>query len=159
MFAEYRDNGDALGASIRQAQVIDLAGLPKKLQRNLKKAFDQANDVFGHLDKIAQTEKDLAAAAVPYAPLHKQVRTIQRRIVRIDAKIKTIDQIRSRSRGDAEAGLRKEIEHEILMLKAERKKLKTEIPTNWENARKKFVAIQKNRSHPPLAHLFPPHDH
>jgi len=143
VFAEYHGNGDALGASIRQAQVIDLAGLPIKLQRYLKKAFDQANDVFGHLDKIAQTEKDLAAAAAPYAPLHKQVRTIQRRTVRIDAKIKTIDQIRSRSRGDAEADLRKEIEHEILMLKAERKKLETEIPTNWENARKKFVAIQK----------------
>ena len=143
VFAQYRDNGDALGASIRQAQAIDLSGLPEKLQRDLKKAFGKSTDVFGHLDKIAQTEKDLAAAAVSYAPLHKEVRTIQRRIVRIDAKIKKIDQIRSRSRGEAEAGLRKEIEQEILEVKAERKSLKAKIPADWEDERKKFVAIQK----------------
>jgi hypothetical protein len=64
-------------------------------------------------------------------------------MVRIDARIKEISQVRSRSRGKDEATLRKEIEVEIAALKAERKELEAAIPANWKDARKKFVDIQK----------------
>jgi tripartite ATP-independent transporter DctM subunit len=143
VFEEYRANGSALKTSIKQAQSIDVTALPKKLQRDLKKAFGEAGAVFGHLEKIGQTEKALQSAALPYAPLHTTVRTIQKRIVRIDAKIKEIAQISSRSRGDAEAGLRDDIETEIVALNAERKLLEAKIPANWATERKKFTAVQK----------------
>jgi hypothetical protein len=143
VFDEYRANGNALKASMKVAQSIDLAGLPKEMQGDLKGAFSKAQSVFGQLEKIGETEKALAAASVPYAPLHEKVRTLQRRMARIDARIKEITQIRSRSRGQDEATLRKHIETEIAELKAERKSLEASIPSNWQDERKKFVAVQK----------------
>lgn len=143
VFQEYSDNGDTLKSAIKDAQSIDLAVLPKKLQRDLKSAFNDATDVFGHLAKVGGTEQALAAASKPYAPLHIEVRTLQRRMVRIDNEIKKITQIRNRSRGDDEQALRTHIEEEIKTLTAERKTLEASIPSNWDAERKKFTEIQK----------------
>ncbi len=144
VFEEYRTNGDALKSSIKDVQGLDMAALPKKMQRNLKRAFDRADAVFGQLEKISQTEQAVAAATQPYAPLHKTVRALQRRMARIDERLKEIRQIRSRLRGESIDERREEIDREIAALNTERKSLEASIPADWKDERKKFTAIQNS---------------
>jgi len=142
-FGQYRTNGGPLRASIKQAEQIDLAALPKDLQRKLKGAFKSANDIFPQVAKLGAAETALATAAEPYAPLHQRVRALQRRMNRIDKKVSEYTQEITRVRGKDADAERKHFEEEIAELKAEHKTLKAQIPANWDSEHKAFVDIQK----------------
>ena len=143
VFEEYRTNGDDIRKAISDVQGLDLSALPSAMQRELKGGFDRAASVFGQLTKIAATEKAVEQAAGGYAPLHHEVRALQRRMTRIDLEVRELEQTRSRLRGEDVDARRAAITRHIEELKAERAKLESEIPEHWKSEREAFVEVQK----------------
>ena len=143
VFEDYRTNGDEIRKSISDVQGLDIGALPRGMQRDLKGGFEKAAGVFDQLAKIAGTEKALEQASAGYAPLHHEVRALERRMTRIDLEVRELEQTRSRLRGDDIERRRADITRHIDELKAERAKLESEIPERWKGDHDAFVKVQK----------------
>lgn len=141
-FAQYERDGAQLKAAIERAKSLDISSLPKRQQRDLQRAFDNASKVFDNIGAVKAAEVAREKAEPNYAPLHRSVRAIQRAIGRLEVEVKNEVAALRRSYGltdDDKARLKRNIEEQ----KAEIEKLKKTIPSDWESRHKAFAALQK----------------
>jgi hypothetical protein len=143
VFAEYGARGEEIREAIARARRLDIGYLPKKLRSATGESFDKAQATFDLLDEISRAEAAVSARHGDYSPLHRQVRSIQRRIAKIDVETTDLDSrigLMDRNGGGAE-GDREALTARIADLRAERADLEAAIPADWETEHKKFVVL------------------
>lgn len=145
VFDEYATRGNEIRAAIATAKGLDISYLPKKLQRDTAKGFDQAEAVFDHLKEINMAEKARDAAASGFRDLHFKVRRLQSNMRKIEVEKKELSSTLARMKrqtppDQAAIGA---AEQKLAQLDSELEALKAEIPGNWEQDRKAFDKLQK----------------
>ncbi|MEO0619010.1 MAG: TRAP transporter large permease subunit [Pseudomonadota bacterium] len=130
VFLEYDKRGDAIRAAIEKARALPTGDLPKKLRKPVESSFDKALASFDNIASIKSAEMAVTDASPAYAPLHQQVRSIQRRVRQMDREIATL-----RREGTDDAR-----EH-IAELQAEQKALTAQIPQDWTPRNTAFAKL------------------
>ena len=141
VFAEYEVRRPELDRAIAAARALDSGVLPQKTARQLVGAVDGAADVFALVEAVRAAKKETTAAAIPYAPLHREVRALQREIRRDRAiHARLIQEIgRTERRGGEIDALKAEAEQ----LEREAAALETRIPARWAAESKAFQALRQ----------------
>ncbi|MEO1609307.1 MAG: TRAP transporter large permease subunit [Pseudomonadota bacterium] len=140
-FSAYAEDETALRAAISAARGLDIGYLPKRETRNLKRAFDAAEEVFDDIAAVRKAEAALQAKSQSYRPLHHEVRAIQRRARRVQDRIEELKTKRSQARGNQQ--LIASLDARISRLQQEQSSIKATIPANWEAENKEFAALLK----------------
>jgi len=141
VFAEFDTGEEGIRLAIATAQKLDLSNLPKELQTTTNESFGSALAVFDRREDIKNAESKITATKPAYAPLHRQVRALQKKIRKIDLEIESTELTIGRRKSN---GVKTEDLEEFMMaLQANRKVLEAAIPENWEERRKEFTALMK----------------
>jgi len=141
VFTEFETREDNIRLAIATAQKLDFSYLPKKVQTETSESFVSALAVFDRRDDIRKAEGEITAAKPAYAPLHRQVRAVQKKIRKIDLEIKSTGlDIERKEANDSNT---EDLEEFMTALQASRKQLEASIPDNWEEKHKEFSALMK----------------
>ncbi len=145
---DYQQNGNGILAAIQTAEGVDISYLPKGLQKDLTKGFEQAKNAIPQMTAIVDAEKAVAAASPDYRPMHVLVRGLERDARRVDEHIKELQVIVDRSGPN---GIYSEAQGEraktrIDALKAEHEKLISQIPAEWNDVYDAFSDVQKQET-------------
>ena len=145
LFAEYGRNGDALRARINQARALDIGYLPKPHQSALTEGYQKALATFDLMGNIRTQEAAVQAYVQEYTPLHRQVRIIDGKVLRIKDQLAKLARERRRLSDNREAtnGELAEMDQETARLKAEMQSLQAEVPGPWKEAREKYLGLAK----------------
>jgi len=143
VFAVYDERGGEIRAAITKARGLDVSYLPAKLQESLTASFDKAEATFGLVENVRTAQGQVAANRDAYAPLHAEVRTIQRDVKKHELEIRELETTMRRVQGDDDraAQRRSALEAEIKALKDEQAHLTATIPTTWDEKHKAFAAL------------------
>lgn len=118
---------DAILASVGIAKQIDLSSLPHELAKNIQVSFDKVEEAFKLRKLLDQHFLTLENASDEFAPLHFDVRSIERSIVRINNEIEEYQENNKEK-------------FELLEQKIE---LEKQIPTEWNAKLKAYRNLQK----------------
>ncbi len=145
VFEAYERQGDSIRGAISKARQLDISYLPDKLRKGLSGSLDKAAATFALLDQIRTTEATLDATTETYRPLHREARSIERAIRKIDLKVQELgdryDRLgRNSSASDED---KKALTDRIAALEEERDKLAATIPGSWETDHKTFASLLK----------------
>ncbi|MDH3231468.1 MAG: TRAP transporter large permease subunit [Alphaproteobacteria bacterium] len=145
LFRQYDARETELVAVIDRVRQLDLSYLPKNMQKNAAKAFEQASRTFALVADVRAAEAAVAAKAQAYIPLRDRVRDIQRDIARFNAEIEQIGRQISRmaSASEAERATQPAIEARVRALEARRTDLQAQIPERWAEQSNAIQALQK----------------
>ncbi|GGE52228.1 TRAP transporter large permease subunit [Actibacterium pelagium] len=129
---------NAVPSAISAAQGLDLSALPKDLAGDLKKSFEAAGKAVAGLDDI-----DTAAAAVmdaedAYRPVLTEVRFIEKQIRSLQEEADELKTLATRSDSEED---RAKYTAEMEGLLSEIAALEGEVPAEWEQVHKDFVAL------------------
>lgn len=140
-------NGDKITMAIANAKEIDLSSIPSSVTKDFTDGLDDAEGASDTLTAIFAAEKAVADASGGYRPLHTKVRDLQRDKRVIDAQLDGLrnDILRLRGLEDAEAR-QQVIEQQMADLEAQKEAIASEIPAEWEDANKSYVALLKEET-------------
>ena len=141
VFAELDDNGKAIRTAIEGARKLDISYLPKKMQKQTRKGFDNALAVFARRDAVLKAAADISAATPAYRPLHSEFRAIEKKIKAVDAQLLKIKKDIDRRKSTELAF--DDLEAQSVDLKARRKQLESSVPANWKTEHEKFSGLMK----------------
>ncbi len=141
VFAELDSDGNNIRSAITKARKLDISYLPKKLQTKTRESFDSAFAVFERRDGVLKAEADITSAKIAYAPLHRDVRSIQKNLRRIDLELKQAGYDIERRKSDNLTF--DDLEAFVTELKVQRQDFKSAIPDNWEGEHKNFADLMK----------------
>ncbi|MEL7543556.1 MAG: TRAP transporter large permease subunit [Pseudomonadota bacterium] len=130
VFLEYDKRGEAIRAAIAKARALPTGELPKKLRSPVEGSFDKALASFDNIARIKAAEDAVTQAAPAYAPMHRTVRSIQRRVRQMDREIEAL----RREGTDAARA-------HIGELQAEQKALTAQIPEDWTPRNTAFAKL------------------
>ncbi len=139
LFEEYRVREPELRQGIERTRGLDLDVLPDDLRKDVVEALDRAERTFPLIDEIATAEAAIRRKASSYRPLHGRVRSIERRVGRLEDMIEELEN-RLRLARDNELRQRA-LESEIAALVAERDDLQARIPERWTDESHEFQAL------------------
>ena len=144
LFKEYDRRGDGLRSVIATAQKLDLSGLPDRRRRAMEEAFAAGAKTFELVAEVRRAEAARVALEPGYRPLHREVRTIQARIHKLDLGRKNAETShRHLARDNGAAGDLAELASEIKMLKAQKAAMETRIPDDWKDTHKRYTSLAK----------------
>jgi TRAP-type mannitol/chloroaromatic compound transport system permease large subunit len=145
LFVEYDLRQDELEQSIARIQTTDLSFLPDEYRERLAESYALAANTFGLVEAVRVAEKELEDYSPGYRPLHVEVRQIQKSIRKLGEEIEELENQRQRiSFGENPDQQRiDEIVAQIAEIEKEQKRLATEIPAEWDDARGRFVSLAK----------------
>ena len=112
----YDTNKSEYQAKLRSLQSSDLSVLPQANQEILSKSISNAGMIFDLVDNIKRAKNVMNEAAVAYAPLHEEVRSIERSITRDE---KEIGQLRRDLRNETSVSKRNKYQSQIAELQAD----------------------------------------
>jgi len=141
-FEQYETRTQELMAAMAKARELDVSYLPRDLRREFEKGLAAAGEVFDNVDAVNKAAADVKAATPRYAPLHAEVRALQRDIRRYEDEIKHLTQTLQRNSLLTDEQ-RAQIEARIEDEKVEVERLSALIPDNWDAERARFVEVQK----------------
>lgn len=145
VFNALDESGAKIKASVAKLRELDTSYIPKDMAGNLSKALDGAEESFALIEDVRTAEAAVREAAGQYAPLHDEVRAIQRDAGRIDEDIEALKTTLRRLRGDDEttASRREKLEARIAGLEKERDDLLATVPGSWEESHTAFAKLTK----------------
>ncbi|MEM8750364.1 MAG: TRAP transporter large permease subunit [Pseudomonadota bacterium] len=135
-----------LDGYVERAKSIDLSKLPDDLAKEFSGSFEDIQKAVELLKQAKSAEQAVAAASVDYAPLHRQVRALERDARLVEAEIKPLQTRISRLRGDENADARERLQGRIERLTAERDELLAQIPDDWKSRREAFLKLTKEET-------------
>ena len=143
VFARYQNEGDRIRGAIADARKLDMSAVPEKLAASFTESLDKADETFKLLGDIKAAEQEMQAAVPAYAPLHTEVRAIERDIRRAEEDMKASETALRRVRGDDEKAqkARERYEARIARDKAEIERLKSLIPAEWKEKHEEFKKL------------------
>ncbi len=141
VFAQYAALRPDLEQAVSEARTLDLGVLPRKTAGALQDAIDGAGGVFALVEAVRLAEANAAEVAVAYAPLHREVRAIQRDLRRKQAGHKQLArEIAQAERGGRDAA---SLKAEAARLEREAAALEARIPAAWEAEAAAFQALRQ----------------
>ena len=140
---EFADRGAQIRAAIAKARTLDLSALPEEMRKDLTESFGKAEASFGLMGNVAKADAAIDQRKETYAPLHHRVRDIQEDIRKVDAQIKDTKEDIPRVQDDNVA-LKKQLQDRVASLEAQRKRLESTIPANWDSEHKAFRQLLTN---------------
>ena len=145
LFQQYDAREAELMTAIDGARQLDLSYLPKDMQKNTAKAFEQAGRTFTLVADVRAAEGAVAAGAGAYTPLRDQVRRIERDIARLNAEIEEIGSriAHMSSASEEERATLPALDAQVRELEARRGDLQTRIPERWAEQSQTIQALQK----------------
>jgi chromosome segregation ATPase len=130
------ETGDEVRAAIEEAAALDVSYLPEDYREDFEDAIENARESFEAIEEIERLEAEKAEAAGDYAPLHEEVRAVQREIRDRRARVEELETEIRRGFGDVEA-----MERTVERLRSEIEALEAEIPEGWAEAEREFGQI------------------
>ena len=134
----YDTNKAEYQAKLRSLQSSDLSALPKANQEILSKSISNAGMIFDLVGNIKRAKNVMNEAAVAYAPLHEEVRSIERSIARYEKEIK---ELRRDLRNETSVSKRNKYQSQIAELQADIAISREEIPSDWQKINKDFKKL------------------
>ena len=125
-------------AKLRSLQSSDLSALPKANQEILSKSISNAGMIFDLVGNIKRAKNVMNEAAVAYAPLHEEVRSIERSIARYEKEIR---ELRRDLRNETSVSKRNKYQSQIAELQADISSSREEIPSDWQKINKDFKKL------------------
>ncbi|CAN0583390.1 unnamed protein product, partial [Laminaria digitata] len=141
LFPIYDERRPELVAAINSGKTLDFSYLPPKRLKEINDSFTKALATFQLVEDIRESERDLADYVPEYRPLHISVRRMQADIRDHIAEIKEHrEELRQDKRnGEFTSTETADMEDLILKLQAEQKGLEPGLPTEWDDARKRYT--------------------
>ncbi len=136
-FEQYSQNQSTLQQAIDTAARLDLSTLPDSYQTSFTDGVTKAAQSFGLIEAIGTAEAAVAAYSEDYAALHHEVRAIQASVKKLDSDMKTAKNELRLAEPNNQAGFQSQLDY----LSAERERLLSEIPADWEPSHKVFVGL------------------
>lgn len=148
LFEYFDENEDMLRSAIQQARQLDVSYLPAQHRDALEESFDQALATFSLVEEVRRLRAEVDEYTPEYRPVHVHVRDIQSRIHRIDSEIEDLDQDLSYARRIEDQPTVDTLTARTEALESEKEKLRSEIPDDWEDMRKRYkkLDIAANRA-------------
>ncbi len=140
VFVDYDSNREDILASIDRIKSVNISYLPDDYQTSLTESYRTAGKSFMLIEQVREASNQINDFIPDYRPVHVDVRSKQKRIKRINGKIKSLDQERQRlGLEDSIPEFRlKRIAEEIQSLESERLKVESQIPQHWKEFRSRF---------------------
>ncbi len=123
------NNEDEITISINNLKKLDLSIIPAKVSSKIDDAHEVALTVFTKLSDVIESQKVLVEATRSYAKTHTEVRIIQRKIRKIDSRIK---KLKRESQITDDQNTKNHISDEIDENLIKKKELSNTIPSGWE---------------------------
>ncbi len=138
-------DGQRIEAAIEAASTIDVSYLPEDMREELAEGIGKTADAIPLMAAIGEARRAIETATPDYAPLHVQVRALERDARRIDKDIAELEVIVQRSgpNGVFSAARGESARAEIAELEAGRDALLAQIPAEWEERHKVFGELQR----------------
>lgn len=142
-FDHYATDGDTIRAALTRAESIDLSLVPSKLAKGFTSGLNDAGDTFEWVEAVRQAIAAREAATNGYAPLHAQVRRIERDARKIEDEAEELASQVGRLNRTQSAVDTSSSEARIEHLREEAAALRATIPANWDADHKTFLELQK----------------
>ena len=145
LFAYYDQNEDALRRAVADLRAADRSALPQDQAKALENGLAKAENTFAQVAAVRTAERNLEAYLPEYRPLHRKMRALQREIRSIDEELRILDReqnLLSRERGEDAVEVQ-DIRRRMQALEGERAHLEEQLPSRWEEGRKKYQELAK----------------
>ena len=145
VFAYYDSEGKTLLAGVSRAKGLDISYLPESQQKALVAGFEVVMGVSVLVDDVIAARNALDAYIPEYRPLHREVRSMQRRARLADKRLAELERrIRNWSAEyDGPESEKVKFESEFAVLSEERNTQLSQVPASWQGARDGFVERAK----------------
>jgi len=145
LFPVYDAKQGELMSAIADARKMNISSLPSNLQSSLKSSMDAAEGTFGLIAKVREADNAREAFIPTYKPLHAEARAIR---IELETHIRDIKRIQKdiddlRYAKDPDPDDAEELNAELAKQVREKEELEVQTPQGWEEARKKFVELEK----------------
>ncbi len=145
VFEQYGRTRPAIEQAVSTMKRQDLTLLPEQYRQNLQASLQAMEDIFDRVAAVDAATTALQEYQVGYQPLHRQVRDIERDILKLGQKIKRIDNrikdIRySEEPDDAKMAL---LQQQIEQIERDQQTLKAMIPEQWADDYQQHTRLAK----------------
>ncbi len=141
LFDFYDNNKSVYLTKLNPLRSLDMSMLPQSKQETLTSSIKNADMIFVLVDNIKNAKTAIDEAAVAYAPIHTQVRQIERVIARAEKETK---QLQRDLRNETSVSKRNRMQSQIAELQDEIEIIRKGIPADWQNINKEFKKLTAN---------------
>ena len=152
LFAEYDAREAGLRQGIAAARRLDVSYLPDSRRRAFAEGLDAADATFAHVAKVREAEAKVAAMRPSYKPVHREVRSLQAEIRRLDERRETLESEARRTDARADPAVAAALRAEIDSLVRERQAQESLIPSGWKETEKRFQTLNAGERSARLAY-------
>ncbi|MEL0142447.1 MAG: TRAP transporter large permease subunit, partial [Alphaproteobacteria bacterium] len=138
LFDFYDNNKAQYSTKLSSLQVADRSMLPQSKQEVLSNSISNAGAIFDLVNDIKNAKNAMDDAAVAYAPVHAEVRSIERSIARDEKEIK---QLQRDLRNETSVSKRNKYQSKIVELQADIENSRDKIPADWQKINKEFKKL------------------
>ena len=138
LFDFYDNNKPEYLASLNPLRSSDMSMLPISKQETLANSIKNAGMIFVLVDNIKNAKSAMDEASVAYAPIHTEVRAIERVIARDEKEIK---QLQRDLRNETSVSKRSKMQSRIAELQDDIALSRKAIPADWQNINREFKKL------------------
>jgi len=145
VFVDYGSQQSAIEKGLKTVNKLDVSYFPEKYRRNLNESYQNMAGVFQAIALVDSSVAGLKDYSVGYESLHREVRSLQLLVRKLDKKIgeinDNVERIKFSDQPDQQKILA--LEEKIGQIKLEQNQLTAQIPDNWKSARKQYLDLAK----------------
>jgi TRAP-type mannitol/chloroaromatic compound transport system permease large subunit len=143
LFEQFDVRANEIRKSIGAARALDISYLPEPRRRTLTESVASAEATFGLIAKVRAAEKAVEQGKGAYRPIHREVRRLQVRIHKHDAKLEELKTELRRlppDRAADEENVRNRKRH-IAELERDKQSLMAQIPASWSETGNRYRTL------------------
>jgi len=138
LFEFYDNNQKVFKTELDRVNAADLSVLSRERQDKIALNIQNAGKVFDLVAEIKAAKSAMSKAAIEYAPIHAEVRAVERVIRQAETEIKKLQRD---LRSTDSANKRNKIRNQIAVLKNRIDNQRTLIPSGWQNTNREFKKL------------------
>ncbi len=145
LFDFYSVHQEELLGQVNTLRAADLSALPEDRRKALNESLDRTAKTFELVARVQEAEAARLDFEPEYRPLHRQVRALQSKMRLLELQIGELEQnmMRVSQSNDPNRNALDRIEAEIEQLRSAITDLQQQIPEDWDQANKRYVALDK----------------
>ncbi len=140
-YNKYEDSFENAILKTNKINSININFIPDKYKNNLIESINNISLSKSLIEEIITSRNSFDNYSIRYKPLHTQVRNIEKKIIKNYSKI---EKLKKEIRLETELNKIEILEDEIYNLEEQIVKIKTTIPSNWEEENNQFNIILNN---------------
>ncbi|MDC3320049.1 TRAP transporter large permease subunit [bacterium] len=138
LFDFYDANKNEYLSRVSLLNNLDYSSLPKTTMAGLQRSLKSADNILVLMDEIKEAQAEMALASIAYAPIHTEVRSLERTIKQNQKEVKTL---KNELRGTDDVSKKTHIKQSISILEANIAEKLVLIPSSWQKTNKEFKVI------------------